>query len=72
MKRSGCAGCPYGRDFEEELKIIEKYEPKLFKAVNNIFGDSYEYTRKYREFFKIKSEKEIKIKKVYKYTFLFF
>lgn len=52
LKRTGCAGCPYGRDFEEELKIIKKYEPKLFKAVNNIFGDSYEYTRKYREFCK--------------------
>ena len=48
--RTGCAGCPFGSRFEEELKIIEKYEPKLFKAVNNIFGKSYEYTRKYREF----------------------
>lgn len=50
LKRTGCAGCPYGKDFEEELRIIEKYEPKLFKAVNNIFKDSYEYTRKYNEF----------------------
>lgn len=52
LKRTGCAGCPFGKDFENELKIIEKYEPKLFKAVNNIFGDSYEYTRQYREFVK--------------------
>ena len=50
LSRTGCAGCPYGRKFEQELKIIEKYEPKLFKAVNNIFGDSYEYTRKYKKF----------------------
>lgn len=50
LKRTGCAGCPFGREFEEELKIIEKYEPKLFKAVNKIFGDSYEYTRKYKKF----------------------
>lgn len=50
LKRTGCAGCPFGRDFEQELEIIEKYEPKLFKAVNNIFGDSYEYTRKYKKF----------------------
>lgn len=50
LKRTGCAGCPFGRDFEFELKVIEKYEPKLYKAVNNIFGNSYEYTRKYREF----------------------
>lgn len=50
LKRTGCAGCPFGRDFEYELDVIQKYEPKLFAAVNNIFGDSYEYTRKYREF----------------------
>lgn len=50
LKRTGCAGCPYNHDFEEELKIIQCYEPKLFKAVNNIFKDSYEYTRKYRQF----------------------
>ena len=58
LKRTGCAGCPYGRDFEQELTIIEKYEPKLFAAVNNIFGDSYEYTRRYREFCKRKNEEE--------------
>lgn len=50
LKRTGCAGCPFGRDFEQELKVIEKYEPKLYKAVNNIFGDSYEYTRQYKRF----------------------
>lgn len=50
LKRTGCAGCPFGRDFEFELQVIKKYEPKLFVAVNNIFGESYEYTRKYREF----------------------
>lgn len=58
LKRTGCAGCPYGRDFEQELEIIEKYEPKLFVAVNNIFGDSYEYTKKYREFCKEMDEKK--------------
>jgi 3'-phosphoadenosine 5'-phosphosulfate sulfotransferase (PAPS reductase)/FAD synthetase len=50
MTGTGCAGCPFGSGFEEELKMIEKYEPKLYKAVNKIFRDSYEYTRKYREF----------------------
>lgn len=50
LKRTGCAGCPYGKDFEQELKIIEEYEPKLYKAVNYIFKDSYEYTRAYIEF----------------------
>lgn len=58
LKRTGCAGCSFGRDFEFELEVIEKYEPKLFKAVNNIFCDSYAYTRKYREFCKMKGEEE--------------
>ena len=58
LARTGCAGCPFGRDFEEELKIIETHEPKLYKAVNKIFGDSYEYTRKYREFVKKMKAKE--------------
>jgi len=52
LTRTGCAGCPFNQDFEEELKIIQKYEPKLLKAVNNIFKDSYGYTRAYRAFVK--------------------
>ena len=57
LKRTGCAGCPFGRDFEYELEVIKKYEPRLYRAVNNIFSDSYEYTRKYREFCKMKNKK---------------
>lgn len=52
LERTGCAGCPFGKDFEKELEIIREYEPKLYVAVNNIFGNSYEYTRKYIEFVK--------------------
>lgn len=54
LKRTGCVGCPYGRDYEEELRVIQTYEPKLYKAVVNIFGESYDYTRKYREYRKVK------------------
>lgn len=50
MKRTGCAGCPFGSRFEEELELMKKYEPKLYTAAVNIFGASYEYTRKYREY----------------------
>lgn len=57
LKRTGCAGCPFGRDFEYELEVIKKYEPKLYKAVNNIFGKSYEYTKKYKQFCKEMKEK---------------
>lgn len=49
---------PYkGEDFENELAAVEKYEPKLFKALNKVFGESYEYTRKYREFQKMMNGK---------------
>jgi 3'-phosphoadenosine 5'-phosphosulfate sulfotransferase (PAPS reductase)/FAD synthetase len=50
MKRTGCAGCPFGSHFETELTLLKKYEPKLYCAVSNIFKDSYEYTRMYRKF----------------------
>ena len=50
LPRTGCSGCPYAQDFEYELKAVAKYEPKLYNALNKVFGESYEYTRKYREF----------------------
>lgn len=50
MDRTGCCGCPFGKNFEQELKLMEQYEPKMYKAANNIFGESYEYTRKYLQF----------------------
>lgn len=50
LKRTGCAGCPFGSRFEEELEIIKEYEPKLYGAVNKIFGASYDYMRRYRAF----------------------
>ena len=48
LKRTGCVGCPFGKNYKEELKIVKKYEPKLYKAVTNIFNDSYEYMNKYK------------------------
>lgn len=50
MSRTGCPGCPYGKDFEQELELMQKYEPKFYKACLNIFGASYEYTREYLKF----------------------
>lgn len=55
LKRTGCAGCSFGRDFQDELKIIQEHEPRLFAAVNNIFGKAYEYTKKYKKFCKEKN-----------------
>lgn len=57
-KRTGCACCPYGRDFDKEMRVLEQYEPNLCKAVKNIFHDSYEYTRQYREFRKEKEKQK--------------
>ncbi len=50
LTRTGCAGCPFNRKFEEELDVILKHESRLYKGINNIFSESYEYTRKYNEF----------------------
>ena len=47
MKRTGCPGCPYGKEFEQELELMQKYEPKFYRAALKIFGESYEYTRAY-------------------------
>lgn len=70
MKRTGCAGCPYNIDWEKESKIIQEYEPNLYKAINVIFGQSYEYTKQYRHLWnKIKGkeiEELIKLRKLKK------
>ena len=50
MTRTGCAGCPLNMKITEEINLIGEHEPKLYGAINKIFADTYEYTRKYREF----------------------
>lgn len=47
MTRTGCAGCPFGKEFEDELALAAKFEPNFHKAMLKVFGKSYEYTRKY-------------------------
>lgn len=49
MKRTGCPGCPFGQNFEDEINSIAEFEPKLTKAVQHLFGESYEWTRRYKE-----------------------
>lgn len=59
--RTGCCCCPYGwvhNKLLHELEQTKKYEPKLYKAVNTVFKDSYEYTRQYLQFRKEMKEKE--------------
>lgn len=56
LDRTGCAGCPFGRYFEFELDVLNKYEPKLHKGIVSIFEDSYDWTRKYKEYQKFRKE----------------
>lgn len=60
FKRTGCSCCPYARGLEDELETTRIFEPNLYKAVCNVFKDSYEYTRKYREFVQLMKLKEDK------------
>lgn len=60
FRRTGCCCCPYGRGLEDELEVTRIYEPNLYKAVCNVFKDSYAYTRKYREFVQLMKLKEDK------------
>ena len=50
FKRTGCTGCPFGRNVFGELEAAKRYEPGLYKAACRVFGDSYDYTRQYREY----------------------
>lgn len=52
MPRTGCIGCPFGRKFDEELEMLEQYEPKLHRIASTIFKKSYDTTREYRQFVK--------------------
>lgn len=58
LKRTGCIGCPFGRNLEEELNVLKQFEPDLYKAACNVFKDSYKYTRQYREFVRQMKAKE--------------
>lgn len=46
LERTGCAGCPFGRNYNFEREVIEKYEPKLFKATEFLFRKSYDFMEK--------------------------
>ncbi|ONI47615.1 hypothetical protein AN643_00435 [Candidatus Epulonipiscioides saccharophilum] len=48
--RTGCAGCPFNLKLNEDLDKMKIYEPDLYKACNNVFGDAYKYTKKYNDY----------------------
>lgn len=47
MKRTGCVGCPFNSRVGEELKQLQKYEPNLYRACMNVFGESYRLMDKF-------------------------
>ena len=57
LKRTGCCGCPYAKDYVFERDVLKQYEPKLSKAIENMWGEVYEYTNKYHEFQKMMNRK---------------
>ncbi|GHV13749.1 hypothetical protein FACS1894219_08970 [Clostridia bacterium] len=50
LKRTGCVGCPCNSKAEQELAIVEQYEPQLVKAARSVFSASYDYQRRYVEY----------------------
>ena len=50
LKRTGCVGCPYALDFENNIEATRQNEPRLYKACFNVFGPSYDYTRAFLSF----------------------
>lgn len=62
FKRTGCVGCPYNRNFEEDLEKMKQFEPNTYKLANAMFGTVYDYTRKYRAFQKEMKAKEKGVK----------
>ena len=51
LKRTGCVGCPFSQEVFEDLERIKKHEPRMYQACMNVFGESYAYTKKYKEFY---------------------
>lgn len=50
MKRTGCVGCPFALKRQEELQLMQKYEPPMHKACMTVFGESYRFTDEYKRF----------------------
>ena len=50
LTRTGCCGCSISSKAIEDLEKIRPYEPNVVKAAWAIFGDSYKYRQKYKEY----------------------
>ena len=47
MRRTGCCGCPFNLNIADDLQRMFEYEPRLFKACMNVFGQAYELTDRF-------------------------
>ena len=50
LTRTGCCGCPISYKAVDDLEKIKPYEPNVVKAAWNVFGKSYEYRQKYKDY----------------------
>lgn len=57
-KRTGCAGCPFGRQRVQELETLDMFEPMISRACRKVFADSYAYTAMFNDFKRLKSSSE--------------
>ena len=59
FKRTGCRGCPFALDIEEQLEIMELYLPQERKMCEFIWKPVYE---KYRELdYRLKKVEKVKL-----------
>ncbi len=58
LMRTGCCGCPISYKAIEDLEKIRPYEPNVVRAAYAIFGESYEYRRKYNEYKERRKEED--------------
>lgn len=63
--RTGCVCCPYSQTLFNDLSVTRITEPNMYKAVNNVFKDSYEYTKQYRQFVREMKDKEKGIRRLF-------
>lgn len=59
FKRTGCVGCPFGRDAIKELDIATAFEPALCQVARKLFRESYEYTAAYREYVRARGQQRL-------------
>lgn len=56
LKRTGCVGCPFSKDYLREAYATRDFEPKIYRVAQSVFGKSYDYTSAYLRFREYGSE----------------